>query len=38
MILNCDKFFIAELNDAGFALDYKIIVSIYRASRLRSDC
>lgn len=38
MILNCDRFFISELNDSGFDLDYNQILAIYRASRLRPDC
>lgn len=33
MILNCDKFFIQELQKEGYDIDYKKITEIYRNSR-----
>lgn len=36
-ILNCDKFFIEELNRNGIEIDYKTIMSIYRDSRNNPD-
>jgi hypothetical protein len=33
MIINCDKFFVEELQKNGYEIDYKKIVDIYKASR-----
>ena len=33
MILNCDKFFIQELQKEGYDIDYKKITQIYKNSR-----
>lgn len=33
MVLNCDRFFIAELKAAGYDLDFKKIQNIYGISR-----
>lgn len=33
MLLNCDKFFIQELQNAGYDIDYKKVVEIYKKSR-----
>lgn len=33
MLLNCDKFFIEELQKEGYELDYKKVVEIYKKSR-----
>lgn len=33
MLLNCDKFFIQELQNAGYDIDYKKVTEIYRKSR-----
>ena len=33
MILNCDKFFVEELQKYGYDIDYKKIMDIYKASR-----
>lgn len=33
MLLNCDKFFIQELQYAGYDIDYKKTTEIYRKSR-----
>lgn len=33
MILNCDKFFVEELQKNGYDIDYKKIMQIYKASR-----
>lgn len=33
MRMNCDKFFIEELQKEGFDLDYKKVTEIYRNSR-----
>lgn len=33
MILNCDKFFVGELQKYGYDIDYKKIMDIYKASR-----
>lgn len=38
MLINSDKFFVAELNERGYKCDYKTMVEIYRASRQRPDC
>lgn len=36
-ILNCDKFFIEELNKNGVDLTYKEVMSIYKDSRNNPD-
>lgn len=36
-ILNCDKFFIEELNKNGIDLTYKEVMSIYKDSRDNPD-
>ena len=33
MMLNCDKFFIEELQKAGYDIDYKGLREIYKKSR-----
>lgn len=33
MLLNCDKFFIEELQKEGYDIDYKKVVAIYKQSR-----
>lgn len=33
MIINCDKFFVEELQKNGYEIDYKKIVDIYKSSR-----
>ncbi len=33
LILNCDKFFIQELQKEGYDIDYKRITQIYKNSR-----
>ena len=33
MILNCDMFFVEELQKNGYDIDYKKIMQIYKASR-----
>lgn len=33
MIINCDRFFIAELQAAGYDLDFKKVRDIYKLSR-----
>lgn len=33
MLINCDKFFVEELQKNGYEIDYKKIVDIYKASR-----
>ena len=33
MMVNCDKYFIEELQKQGYALDYKTIREIYKRSR-----
>ena len=33
MLLNCDKFFIQELQNAGYDIDYKKVIEIYKKSR-----
>ena len=33
MIINCDKFFVEELQKNGYEIDYKKIVNIYKSSR-----
>lgn len=33
MMMNCDRFFIAELQAAGYDLDFKKIRDIYKLSR-----
>ncbi len=33
MLINCDKFFIKELQKEGYDLDYKKVIEIYRKSR-----
>ena len=33
MMVNLDKFFVAELQNMGFDVDYNKLVEIYRASR-----
>lgn len=33
MLLNCDKFFIQELQNSGYDIDYKKIIEIYKKSR-----
>lgn len=33
MLINCDKFFALALQEAGYDLDYKKLVEIYRRSR-----
>ncbi|GAB1614259.1 hypothetical protein HB162lentus_29100 [Mammaliicoccus lentus] len=33
MIINCDKFFVEELQKNGYEIDYKKIVDIYKVSR-----
>ncbi len=38
MLLNVDKFFIAELQERGFQIDYKGFIEIYRASRQKPEC
>lgn len=35
MLINCDKFFVEQLRERGFDLDYKKLVEIYRESRQR---
>lgn len=37
MLINCDKFFIAELQKEGYDLDYKKVVEIYRNSRQNDE-
>lgn len=37
MIINLDRPFVLELQDRGFVLDYKMLVSIYRDSRQRPE-
>jgi hypothetical protein len=32
-MLNCDKFFIAELQNAGYDIDYNRLTEIYKKSR-----
>lgn len=36
MLLHCDKFFVEELQKAGYDIDYKQIIDIYKRSRLSS--
>lgn len=38
MMLNCDKFFIRTLQEAGYDLDYNKVVEIYRKSRQIPAC
>jgi hypothetical protein len=38
MMARIDKFFIAELQERGFDVDYKILKEIYVNSRNRKDC
>ena len=38
MLINLDKFLVEELNNRGFACDYKSMVEIYRASRELPAC
>jgi hypothetical protein len=38
MLLNIDKFFIAELKNQGFDIDYKAFIELYRQSRLQPGC
>lgn len=33
MLINCDKFFIEELQKEGYDLDYKKVVEVYKKSR-----
>ncbi|EJJ6363189.1 hypothetical protein NJG99_002550 [Staphylococcus pseudintermedius] len=33
MIINCDKFFVEELQENGYEIDYKKILDIYKSSR-----
>lgn len=33
MLLNCDNFFIQELQNSGYDIDYKKIIEIYKISR-----
>lgn len=33
MLLNLDKFFVQELQEAGYDVDYKKVVEIYQRSR-----
>ena len=33
MIINCDKFFVEELQKNGYEIDYKKIIDIYKSSR-----
>jgi hypothetical protein len=37
MMAKIDKFLIAELQERGYDLDYKILTEIYKASRNRTD-
>lgn len=37
MMARIDKYFILELQEQGYDLDYKRLTSIYRASRERED-
>jgi hypothetical protein len=38
MILNLDRFFVQELQERGFDVDYNKMVEIYKASRERPAC
>ena len=38
MLINLDKFLVEELNNRGFACDYKTMVEIYKASRELPGC
>ena len=38
MMINLDKFFVLELQERGFDVDYNSLVEIYRASRERPAC
>lgn len=39
MIINLDKFFVEELEKAGYSdLDYSKLVALYRASRENPQC
>lgn len=38
MIINLDKFLIAELNKQGFRLTYQEFVDLYRTSRQNPEC
>lgn len=33
MLLNCDKFFVEELQKAGYDIDYNRLTEIYKKSR-----
>lgn len=33
MLINCDKFFIQELQNQGYDLDYNKVVEVYKKSR-----
>lgn len=33
MLINCDKFFVEEMQREGFDIDYKKLVKIYQNSR-----
>ncbi|ELU5588531.1 hypothetical protein SCB17_003050 [Clostridium perfringens] len=37
MMARIDKYFILELQEQGYDLDYKILTKIYRKSRERDD-
>lgn len=37
MMMNCDRFFIAELQEAGYDLDYKTVRDIYKRSRVKHN-
>jgi hypothetical protein len=37
MMVNLDKFFVLELQERGFDVDYNKMVEIYRASRERPE-
>ena len=37
MMMNGDKFFVAELQKEGFDIDYKKLVEIYRNSRQNEE-
>lgn len=38
MLVNLDKFFVKELQERGFDVDYKKMVEIYKASRQQPGC
>lgn len=38
MMIKADKFFVAELQEKGYNLDYKTLTEIYKTSRNRPAC